>query len=558
MSHIHETNSKENHQPTAGHPAPPHNTNNTMRHTITKLGTKRAPLTFLIAALAGITTVAFAADGGDAKPKKKKKKEEAKAVVAPETVHYGKKASESFFKRLNEAFAEQSATAIFTPAPPPKPGVPPPPPSRRIGDPPFDGPPYPTQEWQIGGGPNVIGDPGALRDSPYPLMQAIYDGPHGKGWYDSRIQFYGWETIGGNLSTSHNTSAKNTAPGPNANFPMAYDIRPNRVEQEQFVLYIERMADMNQTDHIDWGFRIAGVYGMDYRFMVSRGYLDRQINGNLQAQHNNYAGFDMPMMYFNLYIPQVAQGMNIIIGRIISMPDIEQQLAPNNLMASHSITYSFDDYTLWGIWATIKLNARWTVQTGIACGVDLAPWQSDQGRQPTGCLLLQYISPGGHDSFYGGMNSVNDGAFGYNNLQECIFSYTHKFNDLWWTTFEFQYMYMRGCTTGPTHEVPFQNGFYPKKAGFVAEGGLVNYTCRRLANNAFLTIRNEWYDDGQGARTGFASHYYEGSVGITWFPNRLLCIRPEIRYERSMEATAYNNGTRHNQLTFGCDVTYHF
>jgi hypothetical protein len=31
-----------------------------------------------------------------------------------------------------------------------------------------------------------------------------------------------------------------------------------------------------------------------------------------------------------------------ILGRIISLPDIEQQLAPNNLMASHSLVYSFD------------------------------------------------------------------------------------------------------------------------------------------------------------------------------------------------------------------------
>ena len=37
-------------------------------------------------------------------------------------------------------------------------------------------------------------------------MQAIYDGPNGKSWYDSRIQFYGWVTVSGNISTSHNTA----------------------------------------------------------------------------------------------------------------------------------------------------------------------------------------------------------------------------------------------------------------------------------------------------------------------------------------------------------------
>jgi hypothetical protein len=250
--------------------------------------------------------------------------------------------------------------------------------------------------------------------------------------------------------------------------------------------------------------------------------------------------------------------MNIIVGRIISEPDIEQQLSPNNLMASHSILYGFDDYTLWGIWTTTKLNKNWTLQLGVADGVDIAPWQNDPGRQATGSAMLQYIGSGGHDSWYAGMNSFNNGTFGYNNLQECIASYTHKFNDTWWTTFEFQYMYMKHATTGPTSSVPFQNGFFPQHAGFVDEGGLLNYTMCRLSPNAFLTFRNEFYDDTAGARTGYATDYYETSVGVTWWANKLLVFRPELRFDHSFTAKAYDNGIRHNQATLGMDVTYHF
>ena len=65
--------------------------------------------------------------------------------------------------------------------------------------------------------------------------------------------------------------------------------------------------------------------------MISRGWFSEQL-----LKHNSYYGFDTPMIYFDLYIPYVFQGMNIRIGRIISEPDIEAQLAPNNLMASHS------------------------------------------------------------------------------------------------------------------------------------------------------------------------------------------------------------------------------
>ena len=50
----------------------------------------------------------------------------------------------------------------------------------------------------------------------------------------------------------------------NGNFPLIYDLRPNRMELNQIVLYIERVPDENQTDYVDWGFRLSGLYGLDY------------------------------------------------------------------------------------------------------------------------------------------------------------------------------------------------------------------------------------------------------------------------------------------------------
>jgi hypothetical protein len=504
------------------------------------------------------------------------------ATNAPAPPPYGKRASEGFWKRFDQAELEQAGSASN---PPPDTNAAPTP-TRRIGPTPFDSPPYPDMDWQLGGGPNVIGDPGALRDSPWPLMQTLYDGPNGKAWYDSRFQIYGWWTVSGNISSSHNYNASSTP-----NYPEVYDERSDRVELDQFVTYIERMADENQTDHFDWGFRLALLFGLDYRFMASRGYLNDE---NLLV-NNHFGGFDTPMMYVNLYIPKIAEGMNIIVGRIISLPDIEQQLAPNNLMASHSLVYSFDNYTMWGIWTATKLSDQWVLQVGLADGVDIAPWEhQDPGDQPTGSLMLQYISPTGHDSFYIGDNSFNNGTFGFNNLQECIESYTHKFNDKWWTTFEAQYMWMNHCTVsasimengkplpaGATVSVPYQDGFYPVHSGTVAEGGVVNYTMYRFAPNAFFTVRNEWWDDGGGARSGYASAYDENSIGMQYWPNKLIMLRPEIRFEHAFTHNGlasssspyegnpgtgepfhvngpYDGGTKQSQITFMMDISYHF
>ena len=379
-------------------------------------------------------------------------------------------------------------------------------------------------------------------------MEAIYTGPGGDAWKKSRIQVYGWEDFSWNVSTS-----TNTAHSPNANFPLIYDLRPNRVEQNQFVLYLERMPDENQTDHIDWGFRISGVYGLDYRFMISRGLFGDQL-----LKDNNYYGFDMPMVYFDLYLPTIFQGMNIRVGRIISVPDIEAQLAPNNLMSSHSIVYGFDNYTQTGIFTTTKINNQWAIQAGISDGTDIALWQKDPGRQVTGMVMIQWTSPNQMDSIYAGDNAFNNGKFGYNNLQQIVGTWTHKFNDKVYTATEALYMYMDDAKTHPTAEVPFQSGSFPVKRGYASEWGIVNYTMFRLAPATFFTVRNEFYDDIVGSRTSFATKYSEHSIGITWWPDKLITMRPELRFDHSYDTAAFDNGTRRNQLVASMDFIIHY
>jgi hypothetical protein len=443
-------------------------------------------------------------------------------------------------QRLFDAFATNLQTSAYvTPAPNASVA------ERRIPAAPFDSPPFPSADWQIGGTP-IIGDPGNV--GPWPLMEAIYAGPNGEAWKKSRIQIYGWETFSWNVSTSTNSSR-----GPNGNFPLIYDLRPNRVEQNQFVLYVERVPDEFQTDHVDWGFRLSGVYGLDYRFMISRGFFSDQL-----LKHNNYYGFDMPMIYLDLYIPDFFQGMNIRIGRIISEPDIEAQLAPNNLMASHSLVYGFDNYTQTGIFTTTKINQQWTLQLGLSNGTDVALWQNDPGNQPTGTVMIQWISPSQTDSIYVGDNAFNNGEFGYNNLQQIVGTWTHKFSDKIYTTTEGLYMYMNDAKTHPTNAVPFQSGSFPVKPGYAPEWGIVNYTMFRIAPSAFLTLRNEFYDDIVGSRTGHATKYSEHSLGVTWWPDKIITLRPELRFDHSYDTPAFDNGKHRNQFVVSMDFIIHY
>ena len=445
-----------------------------------------------------------------------------------------------FGKRLFDTFANDLRSPAYE-APAPNAS----PPQRRIPPAPFDSPPFPSADWQIGGTP-IIGD--ANNVAPWPLMEAIYAGTNGDGWRKSRIQIYGWECFSWNASTSTNTSR-----GPNANFPLIYDLRSNRFEQNQFVFYVERVPDEFQTDHIDWGFRVSAVYGLDYRFMISRGFFSDQL-----LKQNNYYGFDMPMIYVDLYFPKVFRGMNVRIGRIISEPDIEAQLAPNNLMASHSLVYGFDNYTQTGIFTTTKINNQWTLQIGLSNGTDVALWQKDPGNQPTGTVMIQWISPSQTDSIYAGDNAFNNGEFGYNNLQQIVGTWTHKFNDKIYTATEALYMYMNDATTHPTKGVPFQSGSFPVRPGYAPEWGILNYTMFRIAPSAFLTIRNEFYNDIVGSRTGHATTYSEHSLGITWWPDKIVTVRPELRFDHSYDTTTFDNATRRNQFVASMDFIVHY
>ena len=61
--------------------------------------------------------------------------------------------------------------------------------------------------------------------------------------------------------------------------------------------------------------------------------------------------------------------------------------------------------------------------------MDVALWQDDPGNQPTGTVMIQWTAPNQNDSVYFGDNAFNNGKFGYNNLQQVVGTWTHKFND---------------------------------------------------------------------------------------------------------------------------------
>jgi hypothetical protein len=421
---------------------------------------------------------------------------------------------------------------------------------------PVTNPPYPFSVWPYGGSP-VLGQPDTNLP---PLMQAIDSGPGGKAWEKSRVKIYGWVNYGANLSTS---SQKN---GLYANLPAAYSEIPNTVQLDQATLYVERVPDSVQTDHFDWGFRLTNLYGLDYRFTTAKGYFSSQLLKDNAPLGNKY-GYDPVMFYVDLYFPHVAEGMNVRIGRYISLPDIEAQLAPNNYTYSHSLTYTYDCYTQTGINATVKIGQHWMVQGGVSPGCEAAPWIAD--AKLTGSFCVGYTWNNGGDNFYNCANAINDGTYAYNNVNAYYTTWYHKFDDKWHMAWETWYQFEKHVpNVNPAADpavlaaaAPLlqtnANGAWCGGASltcYAPNWATVHYLNRQFTKTDYLSIRNEYFNDIKGQRTGFQSKYTEHAVSWNHWIGSTLLFRPEIRYERAYDQPAYNGGTRKNQFMLAGDV----
>jgi hypothetical protein len=477
------------------------------------------------------------------------------------------------------------------------------PPSRRANLPPQPeaSPPMPFTEWPYGGTTNLGTNRTASYDSP--LMVAIADTSLGKAMNATGIQLYGWVDYGGNLSSSKEKYG---------NSPAAYDFQPNSISLDQAVLYLERTPDTVQTDHIDWGFRLSAIYGTNYRYTTAYGVASYQL-----LKRNAGMGYDFPMVYAEAFIPQVAQGLIVRVGRYISLPDIEAQLAPNNYMYTHSITYTLDNYTNEGVQATLQATKNLILQLGVSDGTEAAIWNAgvkipnqyvlqhlgsdplypgtsflkDPGAQPTVTACARYENDSARDNLYLCANGINKGTFGYNNLQWYGLTYYHKFNEQWHIAVEIYNEHQNSVpnelnplvhnNTGTgiydLGGTPFSPNIIPFNAPNLAQCKnpaalkctgesqsalqYLNYQPTPLDN---ISLRAEYYDDEEGQRTGTATIYYDIGLGWQHWLGPQVELRPEVSYfwstKPAFDANPYLGvaPSKSYELVWAGDIIWHF
>lgn len=467
---------------------------------------------------------------------------EAPAAPAPSIDLF--KSGDGFFTRWGKAYV-----ADWTGITPSDPNAP-----QRRGTPaPLSSPPFPAADWPIGG-TQVIGAP----DYQTYMLQEAIDKSATKL---SKVKWYGWIAVGANGSTNNRGNAAKGIP---ANAPSAYDEFPNTIVLDQLALYTEKLADTTQTDHFDWGFRITNLYGQDYRFTTSHGILSQQL-----LVKNAQYGYDPVMWYVDLYFPKLGEGSDLRIGRYISLPDIEAQLAPNNYTYSHSILYTYDCYTQVGANLTTKIDDHWTVQAGLSPGCDTAPWTTQAQLTGNSCIVFTWHKGG--DALNTCDNTINNGKYSYNNLTAFYETYYHKINEHWHTDTEAWYQYMKDTPnmywidtgTPNSASTPWPetttNGRFTASGGtpatlnfgavcadprlpsanqparcYAPEWAIANYLEHDFwHHSASLNIRNEIVDDIRGQRTGTPGKFEEHMVGLDLWAGSTVTFRPELSYTHS-------------------------
>jgi hypothetical protein len=488
------------------------------------------------------------------------------------------------------ASAPTPAASASAPAPTPTPE-----PARREGYvAPMD-PLFPSADFN---GP-IIGvnvDPTGL-----PLETGLAKYTGAGRWLDqNRIRLYGWIDAG---YEGTNTSSINT-------FPISYNPVANRIQLDQAVLRIERDPDTVQQDHADWGFRISNIYGVDYRWTTAYGYFSGQL-----ATNNQLNGYDNPESFFMLYEPHLFKGGSIIqIGRIISMPDIEAQLAPQNYIYSHSIMFDWDSYTATGILVWSKLSPMFSIDYGVTWGDDVAPFTPVQ-HFPTGQAFVKYTTKANKDNILFGVDAYNNEPFtyyvagaakqsaaqcaayessvvyaepngtikqgippgtclyGHDNLQQQNLTWYHAFSKDLNNAFETYYLWTRNAPGGGSiSNGPLQYAAGGGPGAFISGRstaiGMVDYFNWKFAPDTFLSFRSDYINDPQGWRTGYRTSYGSLTLSFTHHFDALTWIRPEIRTEKAfaknvfpydnLEALSNYGGTKNYQNTFGVDLIQWF
>jgi hypothetical protein len=386
------------------------------------------------------------------------------------------------------------------------------------------------------------------------------------GYEEAPVKIFGW------IENSY-TGNTNGMPRNGQNFGVNPNHLANSWQGNQYYIVVEN--PLEQSDEINFGFRVDALFGNDWQFNFMQGLF------NNAFKLDSFAGLDLPQIYGQVHLPFFFKGgIDVKAGRGYSIAGYEQ--VPAIARPLLSVPYMFEygqPFTHVGVLTTAHLTDRVNLYNGAVNGWDRwinerylwgfiggASWTSKDEKTTLATTVIwgpnQFPSqlPGNQQLYPDGyVNTPSIAGLpnpGYFRNDRTLFTtvVAHKWNDTLTQVVESDQGWERaipGLGSGGA------NG-RPRGATWFSFG---NWFLVDLSPKLTGVWRSEIFWDPQGARVQnmvggqfVGDRYHEMTLGAIYKPNPNLWIRPEARYDWSQYHAAYSDGTRKSQLTLAFDV----
>ncbi len=384
----------------------------------------------------------------------------------------------------------------------------------------------------------------------------------------------GWaDTIAGGLQIEAGVLANPANPGDGENFGQLYSDHANSAMLNQILLTVQRPLDPGATGY-DVGFMFQGVYGADARYNHVLGFDDYLLNGRNQIVPTG--------IYVLAHLPWLTtRGVDLKFGLIGGAMGFE--LVDPSVRSFYTYSY-ISNYLLpflhVGGVATWHVDDVLDLYAGIDCGSQTSFGANDNNSLPAG-----YFGFGLNRLLDGKLNVLAMSRLG---PEESLLVYPNA-NSLMtsWNDVTVAYLYSDRLTIAGEANF-FYDGALPNNTAY-AVAGYLNYA---YSDQISFNARAEIMRDNTGQIVGNyvgADSYTNSLRGlpfefiaapapttygaitlnvalrpkVDWaqisLPIKTFVLRPEIRYDRSLNGTyAFNAGRSQGAFMFGGDIILGF
>jgi hypothetical protein len=398
------------------------------------------------------------------------------------------------------------------------------------------------------------------------FMKLIEGTPLGCKLEACKIKVDGW------VDMSYTCSSRNTT-----NLPVTWNDRANTFLLQQAWVNIGKDIDTDSKE-VDTGFKVAFLYGSDYRFTLIRGFLNNQLkNPNFDIREpngfeQNLYGFDVPLFYVNAWLPGVGgEGTEVAVGRMFTPFGYESVMAPSTPLMSRSYAFQWaPPFFHTGVMVAPKFDKNTSAKLMIVNGNDVF-FDGSQEWRFVGSLTVNSDDEKDSVTFgtslgRGKFNTSQPNGpaqgittiglayepFGRNNFNVFDLVYTHKVDDKLSVAFETIYGYQQGVPAIATGSPLNFNG----TSGTASWFSLVKYVNYNFSDQLGGILRLEAFYDAEGSRTGFEGWYWAGTAGLQFKPKDSIIFRPEIRYDYNGYSRPFEG--EHGIFTAGADLIIKF